>query len=263
MTLWIKRIGIALVILMMIAIGVGWWISRQTKHVPEFYARAVETPLADPAEASRRLEQQVEQLKESATRIGSWKATFSDQEINAWLMQELPKKFPRLLKRGVREPRLVIEDDRILIAAQYQDKRIDTVVSFEIRAELTEQPNMLALHISNLRAGALPLSVDRFRDGITKEAAKGNLNVRWDMTDSGPVALVEVPAEHPKYVVSPVIVESVHLEAGQLKLAGHTGPLAEESYRPLSPVHRFVSYRSKSNSSSQASRPRLPKVTFR
>ena len=263
MSKWIKRIGLTLMILLGIAAGVAWWAARQTKHVPEFYAQAVKSPPADPIKASRRMQEQVEKLRESATKIGSWKATFTDQEINAWLMQELPEKFPQLLKRGVKEPRLVIEDDRMLIAAQYKDKRIETVVSFEIRAKLTEEPNMLALHISNLRAGALPLSLDRFRAGITKEAAKGDLRVRWDMTDTGPIALIEVPTEHPKYVVSPVIVESVKLEQGQLMLAGHTGPQAEESYRPLSPVHRFVSYRAKSNSKSQASRSASSRTRLR
>ena len=116
------------------------------------------------------------------------------------------------------------------------------MISCELVVELTEQPNMLALHVTDLRAGALPLPLSKFRRGISAEAAKGGVDIRWDETESGPTALVNVPSEHPGYVRKPVIVESVQLLEGSLMLSGHTGPLAHESYSPLGPIYRFVSY---------------------
>lgn len=250
---WIYPIAIIGLSAVLIGIGAAWWAVRQTQQVPEFYARATESLPESTEEASRHLAAEVEQLQSDVARQGSWRASFSADEINAWLIEELPQKFPQLLAKGASEPRIVIEDDRVLAAVRYRNRRIDTIVSCELRVELTEQPNMLALRVEQLKAGALPLPLSKFLRGITKEAAKGDIDVRWDATESGPVALVTVPSEHPKYVLSPVIVESVSLVHGGLVLTGHTGPMALESYRPSGPIHRFVSYRHGENRRRQPS----------
>jgi hypothetical protein len=250
---WIKRISIALGLLLLIGVCGGWWAVQQTQHVPEFYARATDMLPESTVEASRHLTAEVEQLQTDVAKIGSWHASFSAGEINAWLIEELPKKFPQLLAKGASEPRIVIENDRLLAAVRYRNGRIDTVISCELEVELTEQPNMLALRVTHLKAGALPIPLSKFLQGISKEAAKGDIDIRWDATDSGPVALVTVPSEHPRYVSSPVIVESVQLVAGSLILSGHTGPLAHESYKPLGPIHRFVSFQPGENRNRQRS----------
>ena len=252
---WTIRITFSFVILLVvIGLSGGWWALEQTQQVPEFYTRATQTLPSSTAEASQDLQEEVEQLQSDAAKIGSWDATFSDDQINAWLIEELPKKFPQLLASGASEPRIAIEDGRLLAAVRYKNRRIDTVISCQLSVELTEQPNMLALQINELKAGALPLPLSNFLRGITHEAAKGGVDVRWDDTDSGPIALVTVPSEHPGYVRAPVIVESIQLIDGNLRLAGHTGPLAHESYSPLGPVYQFVSYRPAENRSRQDSR---------
>ncbi len=251
---WV-RVSLATLLLASVSGGIGVkWAVQQTSHVPEFYARAKKQLPAKVAEASRRLQTDVQQLQTDAAKRGSWHASFSDDEINAWLVEELPNKFPKLLASGAKEPRVLIEDGRILAAVQYTNRRIDTVISCEVSVELTEQPNMLAVRVSNLRAGALPLPLNSFLNNITREAATGDVDIRWDMTDEGPVALVAVPSEHPNYVLKPVVVESVQLIEGKLQLAGHTGALAHESYEPRGSVHRFVSYHAGDNRSLQVSR---------
>ena len=227
---WFKRIAITLLVVGAIGAVFAWWAYQKTKEVPEFYARAVESIPEDTKEAVKHVEREVEELQKNVTRPGSWHAVFSAGEINAWLKQELPKKFPKLLRQGVQDPRLMIEEGRLLIAARYKDSRIDTVVSFQIAPKLTELPNVLALHVSDLRAGALPLPLDQFLQKISKETAKGDVDVKWEMTDDGPVARISVPSEHPNYVVSPVIVESIILRDGEIEVEGHSGPDAHESF---------------------------------
>jgi hypothetical protein len=221
----------------------GWWAIEQTQQVPEFYSRAIEASPESTEAASLHLQQEVEQLQSDAAKVGSWSASFSDDQINAWLIEELPRKFPQLLASGASEPRIVIEEGRLLAAVRYRNRRIDTVISCELTVELTEQPNMLALKVNHLMAGALPMPLNNFLRGITHEAAKGDIDIRWDETSDGPIALVTVPSEHPGYARTPVIVESVQLVEGNLLLAGHTGALAQESYQPVGPIHQFVSYR--------------------
>jgi hypothetical protein len=244
---WIKRGLIACVLTGLCVVATTYWAFRQTSQVPEFYSRAKKQLPVHVAAASKRLRNDVQQLQDDAAKLGSWHASFSDTEINAWLVEELPKKFPMLLANGASDPRILIEDGRVLAAVQYKNRHIDTVISCEILVSLTEQPNMLAVRLNHLRAGALPLPLNSFLQGITREAAKGGFDIHWDMTAEGPVALVAVPSEHPGYAVTPVIVESVQLVEGELRLAGHTGALAAESYRPRGSVHQFVSYRTVDN----------------
>ena len=231
-----------------------WWAMRQSRYVPDFYLRAASGDAADAEAASRRLRADVEQLKQDASRLGAWFASFSDEEINAWLAEEFPKTLPRLLAGGAREPRIMIEDGKVLAAARFQNQRLETVISCEVEVELTEQPNVLAIRISNLRAGALSLPLERFLGNISQELARGEIEVQWDMTESGPVALLTIPSEHPEYVRRPVIVESLRLVDGHLLLAGNTGAEARQAYEPKGSVHRFVSYRHGENRSRQTAR---------
>ena len=240
---WWRPIGVVLTLAVVVASIAGTWALRQTRHVPDFYAQATRSDPPRRQMADTQMRVGVEKLQSDAARIGSWRASFTADQINAWLQNELPQKFPNLLARGASEPRVAIVDGKLMAAARYRKGGIDTVVSCELAVQLTDQPNMLAMRITNLRAGALPLPLGRFINGISNEAARGDLWVRWDQTDDGPVALVRVPTEHPLYKVSPVIVENVSLIDGSLQLAGHSGPLAPSVYRPHGPVHEFVSYR--------------------
>lgn len=238
---WLERIVTGGMFAGIIAACLAYWAYRQTRTVPDFYEQAALTMPADVGQASEQLQRQVQELQDQVGRTGSWQATFSDAQINAWLVRALPLTFPKLLPSGVQEPRVMIENGRLRAAAQYKDRRIETVVSFEVAVELTDQPNVLAVRINNLRAGALPLPLERFLKGISREAAKSDLEVRWDETESGPVALVTIPSDHESFVRTPVIVESVALGGGELSLEGHTGPEARRTFRPRGPVYQLAS----------------------
>lgn len=221
--------------------GSSWWALQRTQVVPEFYTRAVQELPEDIDSAVTSLRRDVIQLQGDASKLGSWNATFTDEQINAWLVQQLPLEFPKLLPPGVIEPRIAIDNGKVMAAARYKNQAIDTVVSCEVNVALTEQANVLAVRISNLRAGALPLPLPNFLRGISQEAAKSDLEVRWDMSRGGPIALVTIPSEHPSYLHTPVIVESVGLNDGLLLLSGNTGAEARQAFKPQGPVYHLAS----------------------
>lgn len=220
------------------------WALRKTREVPDFYVQAARRMPTNVIEASRELEHEVEVLTNQVGQLGGWEATFTEAQINAWLVHQLPKEFSKVLPAGVEEPRVVIQDDKILAAARYRDSRIETVVSFEIAIQLTAEPNVLAIEVRHLRAGALPLPLGRFVDNITRRAARDELEIRWDKNDAGhPIALVTVPSIHPSYVRTPVIVESVTMTDGRIRMSGHTGAEARVAYQPRGPVYKLASHR--------------------
>ena len=261
---WISRIARVVVVTGLILSVVGWWAMRQTRHVPEFYTEVTRPRSAERTATLReQMRGEIHQLAQDTARRGAWNASFSQREINAWLAEELPAKFPRLLARGASDPRIAIRDGKLLAAVRYQHRGWDTIVSCELQVTLTEQPNMLALEVTNLRAGLLPIPLHRFVRGISKEAAAGDLDIRWDRDQDEMVALVTIPAEHPKYVVTPVTIESVRLGDGELTLSGHAGELAEETYRPRGEVYRFVSFDPERSVNRYLSSRRLPRSTVR
>lgn len=242
----VRRLRLTMqVLLFLMAVGgtAIWWAWSQAHHVPEFYKRA-RNQSRDGGEVARSaLRHDVRQAQQDARKNFYWNASFSEEEINAWLQEELPGRFERLVTHGVSEPAIALENGQLFAAARYTAKRWDTIVSCRLSVEMTEEPNLIAIALSDLKAGALPLPLDPFVRKISKEAALGNLDVRWDFTDSGPIALVTVPNNDENYLLSPLVIESINLIAGQLKLGGRAGDQASNDYSPQGPVHRFVSYR--------------------
>ncbi|TWT65133.1 hypothetical protein [Allorhodopirellula solitaria] len=223
--------------------GASWWAVSQSQQVPEFYTRARSQSAANAEIARNQLEHDVEQVRKQSLQGGHWKASFGEDEINAWIQSEFPERFSRLFSHGVTDPAIAIQHGEIFAAARYVSKSWDTVVSCRVSVEMTEEPNLLAIALYDLKAGALPLPLDPFVRKISKEAASGDLDVRWDFTQNGPIALVKIPQEDPHFVITPLVIESINLIAGQLQLDGRGGADAASDYEPRGPMHRFVSYR--------------------
>ncbi|MEZ6088368.1 MAG: hypothetical protein R3C05_10150, partial [Pirellulaceae bacterium] len=166
--------------------------------------------------------------------------TFTTDQINVWLASELSDQFPNVLPKGTEDPRVLVQDGKVLVAARYKRGRVDTVISFELYARLTDEPNVVALQIHHLRAGALPIPITHFSDRISKAASKGDLQVRWEIENEDPIALLTVPSEHDRYIKTPVIIEKLELHDGEVHLSGHTGPQAHVVWNPDGPIYRLA-----------------------
>lgn len=225
--------------------GASWWAVSQSQQVPDFYTRARNQSQENVDIARNQLEHDVARVRKQSLNGGLWKTSFGEDEINAWVQSEFPERFERLLAHGVTEPAIAIENGELFAAARYLSGSWDTVISCRLSVEMTEEPNLLAIALSDLKAGALPLPLEPFVRKISKEAAIGDLDIRWDFTKDGPIALVKIPQEEPRFAIKPLIIESINLIAGQLQLDGQGGQNAENAYRPRGPMHRFVSYRTR------------------
>lgn len=244
-SLIVRFVGCFIAAVIVIGVSTSWWAWSQANHVPDFYKRARNQSGAVGEIARTALKHDVARARKDAAKNQFWQASFSEEEINAWLQEELPERFERLFTHGVSEPAIALENGQLLAAARYKSRRWDMVVSCRLTVEMTEEPNMLAIALSDLKAGALPLPLEPFVRRISKEAAIGDLDIRWDFTNDGPIALVTIPQDDEQYVLRPLVIEVVNLVAGQLQLAGRSGDRATVHYAPRGRVHRFVSYQQK------------------
>ena len=252
MNRWIKRIGFTVLVILVLVCFAVIWLLEQTKIVPEFYTEATQNRSANTEAASEALTANVTKLQKDLARPGFWEATFNESDINAWLIEQLPLKFQQLQKAGARDPRICIKNEYLLAAARYSDSTLDTVLSCRLQIELTEQPNLLAVHVSELKAGAVSIPLSQFINEVTQETDQSGVDLRWDHTDEGPIALIQIPSQHPDYAHGPVIIESIRFTNGAVILSGRTGERAAGCYQPRSPIYRFVTYHSDENRNSKA-----------
>jgi hypothetical protein len=189
----------------------------------------METAAAE-TEGGERFEQQALTLHNQARHPGQWEARFSEDEINGWLAAVLPKKFPQAQARGFSDPRVAIDGETVRIAAQSKQGGVSTVLSLGARVHLTEEPNEIAVRISDVRAGSLPVPLARLIDEITRRAAQAGFPLRWTEAAGQPVALVRLPLEPKTSSGRQLILERLALQGRELVVSGRTEelPAAEE-----------------------------------
>ncbi len=222
MRIYVRYLIVAFVLLAAVAGAGGLLLYSASRHEPRFYQQALQIEPEQQREAGDALEQSVLQLHNSARDEGRWEAVFTEAQINGWLAADLPEKFPQMLPAGTEQPRVLIDPEQIKIACRYQRGKVNTVVSFNLSVHLTTEPNTLAVRVSKVRAGALPVPLKRFLEPITKAGAESDIDLRWSQDGGDPVALVTVPHRHEDYAHNLIYLESIEMRSGEIALAGRT-----------------------------------------
>ncbi len=216
------RILIWTVIVLLVVCGLtAFFVYRGTQKVPEFYQEAMATPLTPQKQEQlgQQLEREAAQLHNQVRREGRWEATFTEEQINAWLAVDLAEKLPSTVPSGVSDPRVKISPDRIQTGCKYETKRFSTVVSLETDVYLTDNPNQVAVRIHNVRAGSIPLPLRGLLEQVANSARQNGVDLRWSQQDGDPVALIQVPLRQQEREIS---VESIEVRDGEIALVGRT-----------------------------------------
>jgi hypothetical protein len=206
----------------LLVVAAGFYGYRSLQQVPEFYARALAKPAAEPAKAAYKFEQEVLELNNDVRREGNWQATFTAEEINGWLASDLPIKFPKALPSHVSDPRVAITREMIQVACKYSDSRFNSVISIGAQPQMTAEPNVIAIRIKQVRAGALPVPLANLLEQISQHTAQAGLPLRWGEEAGDPVAYITLPLNQPAFQGKTLRVESVELQEGALVVTGKT-----------------------------------------
>jgi len=219
-----KIAGWFVVLLLVILATTAFVLYRGTQHVPEFYAQAL-APTLPPAEQVKlgdEFERETLELHNHATQIGRWEATFTDDEVNAWLANQLPQNYPRALPPGVGSPRVQISPALVQVACRYEGEPFQAVISLAAEVHLTDKPNQVAIRVRSIRAGWVPLPLKQFLDTVTEAARRNGLELVWSQTDGDPVALFQIPSRHAQYQYREIRIDTIEVQDGKLRLGGHT-----------------------------------------
>ena len=222
---FIRTLFFGCLAIVLIAVAAGIYCYRSLQQVPDFYTQALAKPAAEPAKAAKaayEFEQEVLELRNDVRREGDWQATFTAEEINGWLASDLPVKFPKALPSHVSDPRVAISPEMIQVACKYADSRFNSVVSIGAQPKMTAEPNVIAIRIKQVRAGALPVPLANFLEQISEHTAKAGVPLRWGEEEGDPVAYITLPMNQPEFEGKTLRVETVELQEGALVVAGRT-----------------------------------------
>lgn len=207
---------------LLLAIGATaglWWAATSE---PEAYHKVLKA--SDPVVAkssAQKLESQATSLAAEVKKPGQWQAIFTQAEVNAWLETVLPAKFADRIPAGVSDPRVMFSRGRLTGFCRYQDGRVNTVVSLEVEAYLTEKKNEVAVRLRSAKAGALPVPLADVVAQLSQAVREADVVVRWSEEGGDPVALIQldpVEREHGR----PVTIDKLDLRDGEIYFAGQT-----------------------------------------
>ena len=199
-------------------------VYRGTQHVPDFYIDVLNSELTpqEQAKLGDDFEREALELHNDAKRVGAWEAVFSEDQVNAWLANDLPRNHPRALPSEVSDPGVKISPDQVQVGCMYSGEPIGAVISLSADVYLTDKPNQLAIQVHSVRAGRVPLPLKNFMDRVSEATRTSGLQLVWSRKDGDPVALIQIPSQVDRKTGRKIRVETLELRDGEVYVAGRT-----------------------------------------
>lgn len=195
--------------------AVVWYLLT---YEPSFYRVRSRLAPEQRRAVARQFARQSLQLRNDIANEPRWEARFSDEEVNAWLAEDLVTHFADQIPEGVNDPRVAFEPDRATLAFQLEQGPVRSVIWVVVGVRVPE-PNALALTIEKIRAGVMPVPAEKLLGRITDYARSRGLDVQWQRDGEHPVALVRYQPDAKR---RDIILESIQLLDGQIRLLGRS-----------------------------------------
>lgn len=220
--------------LLLIGLPALFWMGLTYR--PAFYRRLTEMP---PERRHAKAEQFVAQslrLRNDIVNEPRWEAAFTDEEVNAWLAEDLVAHFADHIPPGVRDPRVMFEKGRATLAFEFAEGPVTSVVWVVVGLDVP-RPNEVALTIEKIRAGALPVPASKILDRITEFARGRGVDVAWSRVEGLPVATIRYT---PDVKRRDVVLELLEISEGKIRLWGKSNRERGAVASPTLPTRRVL-----------------------
>jgi hypothetical protein len=229
-TIWVLACTIAA----MGAIPLVTWFSLT--HEPEFYQSMLRLSPSQRQAGAKRFVAQSLQLSNDIHNEPTWEAVFTDQEVNAWLAEDLVTHFADQIPPGVHEPRVMFEMNRVTLAFELDQGPLRTVISVVVRPYVPAG-NVLELTVEKIRAGMLPVPSESVLDQITQFVSARGLDLSWKHDGDEPVAVVRYT---PHKAREDVQLRRVDVIKGEIRLAGRSDRRHGVVFAPTLPTRKVL-----------------------
>jgi hypothetical protein len=208
---------VILAVLLVSGLATGYILLR---HEPEAYAQAALPPGPDRELKSEEFDRKVMTLVNDIRCEADWQAEFTESQVNSYLAEDFLRSKPFQLPQHISDPRVKFRPGQVIIGFRYGEGDLSSVVSLYAKVWLPRaEPNLLALEIQQLRAGAMPLAVKLFQDELDKLARSQNLDIQWYRHEGNPVAVIRYQADKREPTI---MLKELELRAGVLFVKGRT-----------------------------------------
>lgn len=212
------------------------WLSLT--HQPSYYRRMMSQSISHDQleQQAKRFVAQSLQFHNDIRNEPTWEAVFSDQEVNAWLAEDLVTHFADQLPPEVRDPRVLFEMDRVILAFRLERSGVDSVITVVARARIPSD-NTVELTLEKIRAGILPVPADGVLDRITEIGRRHGVDVLWKKVEGYPVVQLQY---QPNLAREDVRLEDVEIRSGRIRLAGRSDRNKGAFLAPRLPSRRIL-----------------------
>lgn len=222
------------ILALVIAIPTAVWFSLT--HKPDFYRTRVQVPRAQREAKAKRFVAQSLQLRNDICNEAIWEAVFTDQEVNAWLAEDLVTEFADQLPPEVHEPRVVFELDHVTLAFELDQGPFTSVIWVVARPSVPK-PNVLELTLEKIRAGVLPVPAEKVIDRIVAHVRDQGVDVSWKRVDKLPVVVARY---EPHSGRDDVLLEQLQVLDGEIRLSGRSNRAKGVVSAPTLPTRKVL-----------------------
>ncbi len=207
----------------MLVAATTWYAIAEAQRIPDFYAQVLPAGHPQAKIDGQQFERNLIRLQNSARQRKPWRVEISQDQVNGWLANDLPQKFPNSIPRQVMEPRAVFDQNEVKLAFRYQTNGIEGIIVLTADVFCTDQQNEIAVEIKSVRAGIIPLPVGPWIDKVTDSLRQAGIPLFWTTTSDSPVAVFSIP-EHLSVKGNnwQVVIEAIELSPEKLLIAGTT-----------------------------------------
>lgn len=189
------------------------------RHEPTFYRTCVAR--VDPKQAEKAKEFASECF-EFIAAVGTEKEWFfqlREENINSFFAQEANQDKPaKILPDFLQEPRLSMEHDRLRFAFRLGSGKFSTVVSADLKLWLAkDEPNVMAIQINGLKAGAIPVSMISVFDKMLDHARQNGIDANWYRYKGSPVVVIRFQADQARPTM---LFQALEVEKGTITIRG-------------------------------------------
>ena len=153
-----------------------------------------------------------------STQDNPWQQEFTSEQMNSYFEEDFVRVKPFKLPHAVNSPRVVIKPGRLQLAFRYGEGYCSSVVTVDLNVWLVaNEPNMIAVEVAGVHAGALPVATHSVLEQIADNARQHNIEVNWYRHDDKPVALVRLQPDRPNPTM---LLQRLELQEGRIVIAG-------------------------------------------
>lgn len=213
----------ALSILLVLAGVITGSLVFLVRHVPAAYRQAAIAPGPERSAESKQFEMTFAEMAEAwyPGNERPWQLRLTEMQINSYFAEDFLKSNldQPLESHNIREPRVILEEDKLRLAFRYGKGIWSTIISVDFRVWLPRQgePNSIALELQALKAGCLPISAQSLLKEITRVAQENDMKVSWYRYKGNPVALLRIQPGQPQPTMR---LEHLQIKKGELIVRG-------------------------------------------